>query len=155
MSGCRVLIVDDNAGLAETMAGILADEGLDVDVASSGAQALIAWRTQPAQLVLVDVDLPDIEGIRLARRLAGRGGCSLLVMSARDPQGVVRQCEELGAVFLAKPFTPSRLLATVRAVLEKRRRARKPKRAASSRRLLGPRKPRALLQHSRRRKRTL
>jgi DNA-binding response OmpR family regulator len=147
MNPCRVLIVDDNASLAETVAGILEDAGFEVEAVPSGTQALIAWRRSPAQLVLVDVDLPDIGGVRLARRLAHRAECGLLVMSAREPQQMASVCRELGAAFLAKPFSPSRLLTAVRATLEKLRRAQK-ERAASPRQLQGPRPPRALLQHA-------
>ncbi len=145
MAKRRVLIVDDNTDLAETVAGILTDEGFEVAVVATGAQALIAWRARPAELVLVDVDLPDIGGIRLARRLASRGGCGLLVMSAHDAQAMASTCKELGVVFLAKPFTPSRLLAAIRVTREKHRAAEATRRRASSPRLLGSREPKGLL----------
>ena len=150
MSAHRVLVVDDNESLAETVAGILADEGFAVEVASSGAQALITWRARPAEVVLVDVDLPDIGGIRLARRLASRGGCRLLVMSAHDPRRLVPVCEELGVAFLPKPFTSTRLLKAVRAMASKMH-AEAERNASPHRRMLGPREPRGLLQHVRRR----
>jgi DNA-binding response OmpR family regulator len=153
MRTCRVLIVDDNRSLADTVGGVLTDQGFEVDVVASGAGALVAWRSRPAELVLLDVDLPDIGGIRLARRLVGRRRCSLLVMSARDPHGLARQCRELGVCFLAKPFTPSRLLAAVRETLATAARAQEAARAAGTRRLLSAREPRGLLQHGSPRKR--
>jgi len=146
MEACQVLIVDDNTSLAETIAGLLADEGFETETVSTGVEALAAWRRHPAQLVIVDVDLPDIEGIRVARRLARRAQCGLLMMSAREPSQVLPVCREIGAAFLAKPFPSSRLLAAVRGALEKLRRAQRAQ-AASPRQLEGPRLPRALLEH--------
>jgi len=152
MPNNRVLVADDNVELAETVADILADDGFDVAVVSSGTQALITWRKRPSDLVVLDVDLPDIDGLTIARRLSRRPqGCGLVVMSARDPEVLVPRCDELGARFLPKPFGPTHLLDAVRAMLEERiRRAA----SASQRialRLLGPRTPRALLDQFRRR----
>ena len=121
MTAFRALVIDNNLALAETVAEILADRGYAVDVATSGVQALVAWRNRPADLVLLDVDLPDIGGLALARRLARRaGGCTLVVMSAGDPQRLTPLCQELGASFLAKPFTASHLATVVRLVVQQR-----------------------------------
>lgn len=151
----RVLVIDNNATLAETVAEVLSDHGYQVATAFSGVQALAHWRRQPADLVVVDVDLPDIGGLTLARRLLRRGsGCKVLVMSAGEPEPLMRLCQELGAALLAKPFSPSRLLATVRLLLEREaaQDAAVPGAVRPLNRLLGPRCPRALLQHSRPRK---
>jgi len=146
----RALIIDDNTALAETVAEVLADAGFDVDVATSGIEALVAWRKSPASLVVVDVDLPDIGGARLARRLVRRASmCKLVLMSAGDPTRVARLCDELGAAFLPKPFSLSRLIETIRRVASEERKAG----ARFRRRLPKPPGPRALLQHSRPRRR--
>ena len=144
----RVLIVDDNESLAATVADILSESGFEVEVASSGAQALVAWRSRPADLVVVDVDLPDIGGLTVARRLLRRSA-ALVVTSARDPERLIPMCEQLGAVFLAKPFSLSHLVATIRLLFERRgwREALAAPEGRPPSRLLGPRKPRALLQH--------
>lgn len=151
LRGNRVLVADDNVALAETVADVLADEGFDVAVVSSGAQALITWRKRPSDLVVVDVDLPDIDGLTVARRLSRRPqGCSLVVMSARDPEALFPRCEELGARLLPKPFSPTHLLDAVRTMLEERIRRAAAASGRTARRLLGPRTPRALLDHFRR-----
>jgi two-component system catabolic regulation response regulator CreB len=148
----RVLVVDDNRSLAATVAEILSDGGYEVDVVTSGAQALITWRSRPADLVVLDVDLPDIGGLAVARRLARRvAHLGLVVMSANDPQRLIPACEELGAVFLAKPFSPSHLMATVRLILDRIQRRVPTEDTRPATRLLGPRKPLALLQHFRQR----
>lgn len=142
----RALVVDDNAGLAETVAEILSDSGFEVEVVASGVDALAVWRRHPADLVVLDVDLPDIGGLRLARRLVRRAerGCKLLLMSAGEPGGLLALCEELGATFLAKPFSPAHLLATIRLVLEGETLAA-PAVQPAPRPLLGPRQPHRLL----------
>ena len=145
----RALIVDDNASLAEAVAEILSDRGFEVDVVASGVAALAVWRRHPADLVVVDVDLPDIGGLTLARRLARRtgGGCKLLMMSAGEPEGLLALCEELGATFLAKPFSPAHLIATIRVLLSASPPSgheRAPDQSALPP-LLGPRHPRRLL----------
>ena len=148
----RVLVIDNNASLAETVAEVLSERGFTVHTAFSGVEALALWRRQPADLVMVDVDLPDIGGLVLARRLLRRAeGVRLVVMSAGEQERLMRLCDELGAALLSKPFSPSGLIATIRRVLERHAAkgwaAAAPQHDAS--RLLGPRCPRALLQHSR------
>ena len=152
MASQRALIIDDNRMLAATVADILSESGFEVDVAYSGLDGLIMWRERPADLVIVDVDLPDIGGLKIARRLLRRAvECHLVVMSAEDPQRLLPLIEELGATFLAKPFTPSHLVATVRLVVQQRtaRRVLSAGQGRGARRLLGSRRPPALLQHSR------
>jgi len=148
----RALVIDNNLALAETVAEILADRGYAVDVATSGVQALVAWRNRPADLVVLDVDLPDIGGLALARRLARRaGGCTLVVMSAGDPQRLTPLCQELGATFLAKPFTAAHLATVVRLVVQQRVESAEPPSPAARdfRHLLAHTRPRALLQRPR------
>jgi len=148
MAEQRALVIDDNVGLAETVGEILSDRGFVVEVASTGIEALVAWRRRPAQLLVVDVDLPDIGGLKLARRLLLRArACRLVVMSARAPEQILPLCEQLGAVLLTKPFSPSHLVATVQLVLRSEARRSQPDRREQ--RLLGPSKPRPQLQHRR------
>jgi DNA-binding response OmpR family regulator len=141
----RVLIVDDNMRFAESLAEFLEDEGFDAKMAGSGAEALSAWRRAPADLIVVDVDLPDIQGLKVARRLVRRsGGCSVLIMSARSPEDVLPVCRELGAQFLPKPFSPRRLLSAIRRLAKER--AARSGRTRRPHLLLDVRSPRALLQ---------
>lgn len=150
MATKRVLVADDNRTLAATVGEILVDHGFDVTIVSSGAQALITWRERPTELALLDVDLPDIGGLTIARRLTRRSpSCGVVLMSAGDPEVLVPRCRELGAGFLAKPFSSSHLLETVDDIFERHIQAMA--RAAHELRLLGPRMPRALLDFLRRR----
>ena len=147
----HALIADDNVTLADTVGEILNDHGFDVTVVTSGAEVLVAWRERPADVAVLDVGLPDIGGLRLARRLSRRRHrCGLVLMSAHDPEILLPHCDELGAGFLAKPFSPARLLAAVDTILQ--RRAEETARGAGGPRLLGGSAPRGLLQYFRRRR---
>ena len=148
MAERRALIIDDNISLAETVAEVLAGVGFDVDVATSGIEALAAWRRGPATLVVVDIDLPDIGGARLARRLLRRAMCRLVLMSAGDPSRVADLCDEFGAAFLPKPFSLAHFVETIR-LLTRDDQPNGATPARLARRLPKPASPRALLQHSR------
>jgi len=113
----RALIVDDNRSLAETVGEILADEGFQVQIVASAVEALVLWREAAADLVVADLDLPDVDGARLARRLGSRAErCRFILTSARPLGARAAVCEELGAEFLAKPFSPGGLRDAVRRV---------------------------------------
>lgn len=147
MSCRRALVVDDNRSLAETVGEILADEGFEAEVATSAVEALLAWRETPADLVVADLDLPDVDGVRLARRLGRRAGrCRFILTSARRPSDRSGICEELGAVFLSKPFSPGAFRAAVRAVFTEPE--RKFLAGGEEVRLLGPARPQGLLEGS-------
>jgi len=148
----RVLVADDNVSLADTVGEILNDHGFDVTVVTSGTEVLLAWRERPADVAVLDVDLPDIGGLRLARRLASRRHrCGLVLMSARDPEDLRPRVEAVGAEFLPKPFSPKHLLGTVEALVRHLRDAAS--RQGNSPLLLGAQVPRALLDRLRRRRR--
>ena len=143
----RALVVDDNRSLAETVGEILADEGFEVEVATSAVEALLAWREAPAELVVADLDLPDVDGVRLARRLGRRGGgCRFILTSARPLGERAGVCEELGAEFLGKPFSPGSLRAAVRRLFTAP--VRKFLEGGERVRLLGPARPRGLLEEA-------
>jgi CheY-like chemotaxis protein len=80
-SPARVLIVDDNADAAETLAELLRVEGYEVQCARDAKSALALLETFPAQLGLLDIGLPDIDGYGLAERIRARpeGGAMKLV----------------------------------------------------------------------------
>jgi len=116
----RALIVDDNRSLAETVGEILADEGFQVQIVASAVEALVLWREAAADLVVADLDLPDVDGARLARRLGSRAErCRFILTSARPLGARAAVCEELGAEFLAKPFSPGGLRDAVRRVFSR------------------------------------
>lgn len=115
-----VLIVEDNRDLATVLAGALADMGCKAHIATSGAQALVlAQETDPA-LVLLDLGLPDVDGMSVCRRLVALGGPRVIVITARDDAETAQAALESGADdYVRKPFHLNELTARVRAVLRR------------------------------------
>ena len=80
----RVVVVEDDPLQAESLAFILRQEGYVVDLASTGAEALAVARSQPApDTVLLDVALPDLSGVEVARRLRAGSNVPIIMLTAR------------------------------------------------------------------------
>ena len=116
-----ILVVDDNEENREMLGRRLAREGYEVRRASGGAEALAALETAAADLVLLDVMMPDINGYEVLKRLKANPRLKdipvLMISSLEDTESVAR-CIELGAEdYLPKPFNPVILRARVEACL--------------------------------------
>jgi two-component system KDP operon response regulator KdpE len=116
----RILVVDDDPGLARALAINLRARKYDVDVAGSGADALrIAARTRP-DAVILDLGLPDMDGTEVVAGLRGWTSTPILVLSARHDQ-----VDKVGALdagaddYVTKPFGMDELLARLRAALRR------------------------------------
>jgi DNA-binding response OmpR family regulator len=113
----RVLVVEDDAGIASPLQRGLARAGYAVEVVASGRQALSA---PAADVVLLDLGLPDLDGLEVCRRLRERGDGALLVITARREEGDrVAALDEGADDYLVKPFGLAELLARIRAVLRR------------------------------------
>ena len=116
----RVLIVDDEPSILATMAPLLRARGYDVSTATSGHAALEAVDRQPPQLVILDLGLPDLDGIEVARRLREGRAIPILVLSARGAEQDKVAALNAGADdYVTKPFGSEELLARVRAALRR------------------------------------
>lgn len=117
----RVLVVDDDAGIREVMAGYLGSHGLHVDTAADAVSMERVLARNPVDLVLLDVLMPPGEdGLSVCRRLSGRQGPAVILMSAMGSEVDRIVGLELGATdYVAKPCNPRELLARVRAVLRR------------------------------------
>ena len=119
----RVLVVDDDAGVAAAVRRALVYDGYSVDVASDGPAALAQVREAPPDLVILDVMLPGLDGLEVCRRLRADTTLDLpiLMLTARDATGErVRGLDTGADDYLVKPFANEELLARVRALLRRR-----------------------------------
>lgn len=115
-----VLIVEDDASIAQFVAASLSASGLRPVSASTAAQALDEARTLEPALVILDLGLPDLDGVEVIARLRTRGAVPILVLSARIQEAQKIAALDAGADdYLTKPFGVGELLARVRAMLRR------------------------------------
>ncbi|HXX84143.1 MAG TPA: response regulator transcription factor [Casimicrobiaceae bacterium] len=117
----RLLLVEDDLELASGLVSALEQAGYAADAAHSGAQALAACAGAKYQLVILDLGLPDMDGMEVLRRLRHNGMTSpVLILTARDePQDRIVGLDAGGDDYLAKPFHLGELEARIRALLRR------------------------------------
>ena len=116
-----VLVVDDDDRLVSSVRRVLAYEGYRVLTATSGTEGLQLARDEAPDLIILDVMLPGVDGLEIARRVQAAGGVPLLMLSARDRiEDKVAGLEAGADDYLVKPFAVEELLARVRARLRRR-----------------------------------
>lgn len=116
----RILIVEDDALLVKFLRATLSASGFAVDVAADGSAALASLSTHAVDLVLLDLGLPEIDGLDVLRQLRAWSNVPVMVLSAHDQQEEKVEALDLGADdYLTKPFGVPELLARVRAVLRR------------------------------------
>ena len=123
MSRLSVLVVDDDAPVRRMLERTLGAEGYDVRAAPDGGAALAAVERSLPDLVVLDVAMPGLDGLAVARRLrAKRLTTPILLLTARDAVADRVAGLDAGADdYLVKPFAPEELLARVRALLRRGR----------------------------------
>lgn len=117
----RILIIDDDARLAAMVSDYLAAAGYAVERCSTGLAGLDSAARGTSDAVVLDLMLPDLDGLEVCRRLRALSDVPVLMLTARgeDTDRIVGL--ELGADdYLAKPFNPRELLARLRAILRRR-----------------------------------
>ncbi len=120
MSGARLLLVEDDAEMRRAiLRGLEAHEHV-VDTAVDGTEALQRWEAHRPDLILLDLGLPDMDGISIIRRVRKEAATPILVLSVRDRENDRVQALELGADdYLTKPFGMRELHARIAALLRR------------------------------------
>ena len=118
----RVLVVDDDAVIRRLIRVNFELEGFDVAEVADGEACLDAVRAAPPDVVILDVAMPQVDGLAVTRQLRAdpaTGGVKIVMVSARAQQADVRRGVEAGAdAYLTKPFDPDVLIKTVRSLVE-------------------------------------
>jgi len=131
MSMPRILVVDDESDIRETISEILGDEGYDVRSAGDAAEARAEVGQHRFDLVFLDIWMPDVDGISLLREWSDQGQpqCPVVILSGHGTVETAVEATRLGAVdFIEKPISLARLLHTVEKAMAHGSAARRPAR---------------------------
>src|SRR5450755_3766509 len=135
MTASRILVVDDEADIRGLLKEILSEEGYDVEIAADASQARSSRAAQVPDLVLLDIWMPDTDGITLLREWSMTDGydCPVVMMSGHGTVETAVEATRLGAFdFVEKPLSLTKLLRTVERALDAGRRKRLSERTQGS-----------------------
>ncbi|MFH4731056.1 response regulator transcription factor [Vibrio diabolicus] len=116
----RVLIVDDDVPLCELLEAVLQEEGYIVSSVHCGESALQYMEKTPVDLVLLDVMLPNLNGMQVARRICQRFATPILMLTALNDESSMLDGYQAGAdQYIGKPFNVAELLMRIKAILRR------------------------------------
>jgi DNA-binding response OmpR family regulator len=125
MSG-RVLLIEDDPRLAEMVKSYLGEAGFDVMIAAKGGSGVMAEKRESFDALILDLMLPDMDGLEVCRRIRASSDTPILMLTARGDTMDRVVGLELGADdYLPKPFEPRELLARLKAILRRGKSGRK------------------------------
>jgi DNA-binding response OmpR family regulator len=117
----RVLVVDDEPNIVMSLRFLMEREGLEVEVAATGEAALQALERAPADLVLLDVMMPELDGFEVCQRIRANpswAGTPIIMLTAKGREVERDKGRALGAdVYITKPFSTRELVARVKQML--------------------------------------
>jgi two-component system KDP operon response regulator KdpE len=120
MNGIRVLVCDDELQILRALRVVLKDAGFDVRATATAEEALDAAAIHPPQAAIIDLVLPDGDGVDVCRRLREWSDMPILVLSAIGDEGEKVRALNAGADdYVTKPFNPDELVARLNAVLRR------------------------------------
>lgn len=116
----RVLVVEDEESFSDALSYMLRKEGFEVSVAATGPTALTEFDRTGADIVLLDLMLPEMSGTEVCRQLRQRSHVPIIMVTARDSEIDKVVGLEIGADdYVTKPYSPRELVARIRAVLRR------------------------------------
>ncbi len=116
----KVLIVDDDLDLLDLMTYALRREGYEVVGAVDGQQALSRWESERPDIVLLDGNLPKIDGFEVCRRIRHESDTPVIMLTARDDEEDILRGLQIGADdYMTKPFSAKQLAARMKTVLRR------------------------------------
>jgi len=116
----NVLFIDDEPSVRQATATLLRSRGYAVTLASTGAEGLSAFERQKPDLVILDLGLPDANGVDVCRQLRARADVPIVILSVRGDETTKVHALDAGADdYVTKPFGPEELLARIRVGLRR------------------------------------
>ncbi|HEV8638947.1 MAG TPA: response regulator, partial [Chloroflexota bacterium] len=116
--GARILVVDDEPTILRVVSANLVRHGFQAETAESGQQALRAYLQRPPDLILLDLGLPDMDGLEVIRVVRAEASTPIIVLTVRGGEREKVAALDLGADdYLTKPFGVDELLARIRVAL--------------------------------------
>jgi DNA-binding response OmpR family regulator len=116
----KALVVDDDRVLADVLAFTLRREGFDVIQAYDGSAALQRWSEAQPDLIVLDVNLPKIDGFTVCRRIREQTDTPILLLTVRGEEDDIVRGLDLGADdYIVKPFSPRQLVARAKAIMRR------------------------------------
>lgn len=116
----KVLIAEDDLDLLGIMGMALHNAGFDVTKAANGDEALAAFRRQPFSLLVLDINMPLLNGLQVCTKVREASSIPVLMLSARDQERDLLDALDVGAdAYMVKPFSPRALIARIRALLRR------------------------------------
>ena len=120
----RILIVDDEVQIIRVLSMACAAQGYRVKSAADGESALAVLKSWPAELIITDLSMPNMDGVELCRAVRKLSNVPILVLSVRNQEKVKVEALDAGADdYVTKPFQINELLARVRAALRRQQQA--------------------------------
>jgi DNA-binding response OmpR family regulator len=116
----RILVADDDADLRALIGFTLMQAGYDICTAIDGETALQAFQRDSPDLVLLDINMPEPNGLQVCREIRGRSPVPIMMLTVRDVEEDLIEAFDSGADdYVRKPFSPRALLARVRALIRR------------------------------------
>lgn len=118
----HVLIADDDKDLVEGLRWYLEDEGFEVTTAYNGIEAVSAMREQSPDVAILDIMMPEMDGVEVCKLIRNESDIYIMILSARDGEIDKVRALEMGADdYLTKPFHATELVARIKALLRRQR----------------------------------
>src|SRR3982751_3418859 len=116
----KILVVDDDLALCDVIGFTLRRAGFEVLTAHDGHAAFERWQFETPDLVILDIKLPGLDGVTLCKRIRAQRITPVIILSVQATDEDVVNGLDIGADdYIAKPFSPTQLVARVRAVLRR------------------------------------
>ncbi len=116
----KVLVVDDDLALADVVSFTMRRSGFEVILAHDGQTALNRWEEEAPDLIILDLNLPKIDGLKVCQRIRDQADTPIIILSVRGDEDDVVKGLELGADdYIVKPFSPRQLVARSEALLRR------------------------------------